>query len=88
MGAWWVKSPNDLIDRHDARECDICGDTRGPFVVHHRQGDRHLRDKPLTNRNLGTAQRRTMIVCPACREVTSSCRVKPHMESRARRQTR
>lgn len=81
-GAWWVKSPNDLIDRLDTRECDICGDTRGPFVVHHRHGDRHLRDKPLTNRNLGTVQRRTMIVCPACRDVASSCRVKPHMESR------
>ena len=81
-GAWWVKSPNDLIDRLDTRECGICGDTRGPFVVHHRQSDRHFRDKPLTNRNLGTALRRTMIFCPACREVASSRREIPHMESR------
>ncbi len=30
---WWVKGPNDLIDCLDARECGICGDTSGPFVM-------------------------------------------------------
>ena len=80
-GAWWVKGPNDLIDRLDARECDVCGDTSGPFAMHHRQGDRR-RNKPLTNRNLLAARRGTLVLCSACRGSASSRRQKPHMESR------
>ena len=81
-GAWWVKSPNDLVDRLNARECEACGDTTGPFVMHHRRGGRDWRTQPLTNRSLPSVQRGTIVLCPRCRQQADSSREKSHMQSR------
>lgn len=81
-GAWWVKGPNDLVDRLNARECEACGDTTGPFVMHHRRGARDRRTQTWTNRSLPAVQRRTIVLCPSCRQNVDSIRQKSHMESR------
>lgn len=80
-GAWWVKSPNDLIDRLSARKCEACGDTTGPFEMHHlrRLGD--LRSGSLTVWKRSGWRRKTIVLCPSCR-VTVSGREHARMESR------
>jgi RNA-directed DNA polymerase len=41
VGARLAQSRNDLIARLIASECEACGDTDGPFAVHH---TRRLKD--------------------------------------------
>ncbi|MDU6728554.1 MAG: group II intron reverse transcriptase/maturase, partial [Bradyrhizobium sp.] len=70
-GAWWVKSPNDLIDRLNARKCEACSDTTGPFEMHHlhRLGD--LRSGSLTVWKRSGWRRKTIVLCPSCRAAVS-----------------
>jgi RNA-directed DNA polymerase len=81
-GAWWVKTPNDLIDRLSARECEACGDTIGPFEMHHLRRLRDLRSGSLTIWKRAGRQRKTVVLCPSCRADVRSCREQAHAESR------
>jgi RNA-directed DNA polymerase len=81
-GAWWIKSPNDLIDRLSARECEACGDTTGPFEMHHLRRVRDLQSGSLTIWKRSGRQRKTIVLCPRCRASAGSSRKKAHAESR------
>lgn len=81
-GAWWVKSPSDLVDRLNARQCEACGDTTGPFLMHHRRGARDGPIPLLTNRSLPAARRKTIVLCSHCYQRAASSREQTHMESR------
>lgn len=81
-GAWWVKTPNDLIDRLSARECEACGDTTGPFEMHHLRRLRDLRSGSLTIWKRAGRQRKTLVLCPSCRTDVRSCREQALAESR------
>src|SRR3546814_3585186 len=43
VGSRLAQSPNDLATRLSAGECEACGDTDGPFEMHH---PNRLKDKP------------------------------------------
>ena len=83
-GAWWVKRPNDLIDRLNARECEACGGTTGPFEMHHLRRVRDLRSGSLTVWKRSGIRRKTIVLCSSCR-ATVSGREHSHMESRVHR---
>ncbi|MCC8950240.1 RNA-directed DNA polymerase [Bradyrhizobium sp. Arg62] len=80
-GAWWVKRPNDLIDRLNAHKCEACSDATGPFEMHHlrRLGD--LRSGSLTVWKRSGWRRKTIVLCPSCR-VAISGREHARTESR------
>jgi RNA-directed DNA polymerase len=79
-GAWWVKRPNDLIDRLHARECESCGGKTGPFEMHHLRRVRDLQSGSRMTWKRSGVRRKTIVLCPTCR-VTVSNRAW-HMESR------
>lgn len=81
-GAWWVQRPNDLIDRLRARECEACGDTSGPFEMHHLRRLRDLRKGQSTVRTRASGRRKTIVLCPSCRASEQSGREYAHAESR------
>lgn len=81
-GAWWIKTPIDLIDRLNARQCEVCGDTTGPFEMQHLRRVRDLRSGSLTIWKHAGRQRKTIVLCPSCRAGVRSSRVKTHAESR------
>ena len=80
-GAWWIQNPNDLIDRLHARQCEACGDTSGPFEMHHLRRLHDLQSGSLTVWKRSGWRRKTIVLCPACRATVSS-RKRSHMESR------
>ena len=80
-GAWWIKGPNDLIDRLNARQCEGCGDTSGPFEMHHLRRVQDLRSGSLTVWKQSGWRRKTIVLCPSCR-ATVSGRKQTHVESR------
>ena len=56
----WRKARNDLIGRLNARTCEACGDTDGPFEMHHLRALKDKQAEPLTvwkNRRDGAKQR-------------------------------
>jgi group II intron reverse transcriptase/maturase len=81
-GAWWAQRPNDLIDRLSARECEACGDTSGPFEMHHFRRLRDQRGGPAAVRKRSGWRRKTIVLCPSCRLAVTSGREKTHTESR------
>lgn len=80
-GAWWIKGPNNLIDRLNARQCEGCGDTTGPFEMHHLRRVQDLRSGSLTVWKQSGWRRRTIVLCPSCRTAVSG-RTQTHVESR------
>ncbi len=80
-GAWWVSTPNNLIDRLNARECEACGDTTGPFEMHHRHRVRDAQGNQKGDSGPVSQRRKTIVLCPSCR-LTVPNRQYRHMESR------
>lgn len=80
-GAWWIKRPNDLIGRLKADQCEACGDTTGPFEVHHLRRVQGLRSGSLTVWKQSGWRRKTIVLCRACRAGVSG-RKQTHVESR------
>ena len=70
-GAWWVNSPSDLIDRLNARKCEACGDTAGPFEMHHLRRPEDLRSGSLMAWRRSGWRRKTIALCPSCRATVS-----------------
>jgi len=70
-GAWCIKSPNDLIDRLKAHQCEGCGDTTGPFQMHHLRRVQDLRNGSLTVWRQSGWRRKTIVLCPSCRAAVS-----------------
>ena len=80
-GAWWMPSPNGLVDRLKTRVCEACGASNGPFEMHHR---RHLLGEPglpMAINGKAVFRRKTIVLCLACRQSLSSRRLQ-RMESR------
>lgn len=80
-GAWWVSTPNDLIDRLNARKCEACGDTTGPFEMHHRRRVQGTRGNQSDDTGPIMRRRKTIVLCPSCRLIVPN-RQHRHMESR------
>jgi len=82
VGSRIAQSPNDLVDRLSAEECEACGDTDGPFEMHHphRLKDRR-RDQP-TSWKQSARRRRTIVLCRTCHLAHHGGRMPDRMESR------
>jgi hypothetical protein len=83
-GAWWITNSNDLIDRLNARRCEVCGGTTGPFEMHHLGRVRDLRSGSLIVWKRSGLRRKTIVLRPSCR-ATVSGREHSHTESRVHR---
>jgi RNA-directed DNA polymerase len=80
-GTWWVKSPNDLIDRLRAGECEACGDASGPFEMHHVRRMQDLWNERVAVSRRRGRRRKSIVLCPSCRAAMTSRR-QTHTESR------
>ncbi|WP_405053312.1 hypothetical protein [Sphingomonas sp. BE137] len=82
VGSRIAQSPNDLATRLSAGECEACGDTDGPFEMHH---PNRLKDKPrdqLTSWKASARRRRTIVLCHKCHVAHHGGRMPSRMESR------
>ena len=82
VGSRIAQSPNDLATRLRAEECEACGDTDGPFEMHH---PNRLKDKPraqFTPWKTAAQQRRTIVLCRKCHVAHHGGRMPDRMESR------
>lgn len=82
VGSRLAQSPNDLASRLSAGECEACGDTNGPFEMHH---PNRLKDKPrgqLTPWKESARRRRTIVLCRKCHVARHGGRMPDRMESR------
>ena len=64
-------SPSDLIDRLNTRKCEACGDTAGPFEMHHLRRPGDLRSGSLMVWRRSGWRRKTIVLCPSCRATVS-----------------
>src|SRR3546814_2712037 len=66
VGSRLAQSPNDLATRLSAGECEACGDTDGPFEMHH---PNRLKEKPRDQMKPwkeSARRRRTIVLCHKC----------------------
>ena len=54
---------NGLIQRLQANKCEWCGDTKGPFEVHHVKKLKDLKGKKEWERHMIARQRKTLVLC-------------------------
>lgn len=59
--AMWSKT--GLIQRLQANKCEWCGDTEGPFEVHHVRKLKDLKGKKEWERHMIARQRKTLVLC-------------------------
>src|SRR3546814_3487287 len=74
--------PNDLATRLSAGECEVCGDTDGPFEMHH---PNRLKDKPRDQMKPwkeSARRRRTIVLCHKCHVAYHGGRMTSGTESR------
>lgn len=57
----WSKS--SLIQRLQANKCEWCGDTKGPFEVHHVKKLKDLKGKKKWEKHMIARQRKTLVLC-------------------------
>ena len=80
VGARLAQSPNDLIARLSASECEACGDTDGPFEMHHiATAEGHAGRAVHGSKAIGTT-RKTIVLCRRCHVAVHAGRVKRHGE--------
>lgn len=84
VGSRLAQSPNDLISRLSASECEACGSEKGPFEVHHPHRLRDKRSGPMTPWKQSARRRRTVVLCRACHVAVHGGRTPDRMESRVR----
>jgi group II intron reverse transcriptase/maturase len=66
VGARLAQSRNDLIARLNASECEACGDTDGPFEVHHTRRLKDMQAEPFTILKRSARLRKTIVLCRRC----------------------
>jgi group II intron reverse transcriptase/maturase len=66
VGSRLAQSRNDLIARLNARQCEACGDTDGPFEVHHLRMLTDKQGEPFTVWKKSARQRKTTVLCHRC----------------------
>jgi group II intron reverse transcriptase/maturase len=84
VGSRLAQSRNDLIARLDARQCEACGDTDGPFEVHHLHALKDKQGEPFTVLKRVARLRKTTILCHRCHVAIHADRRVSGMESRVR----
>jgi hypothetical protein len=73
---WNVRS--EIIQRLLTEECEWCGDTEGPFEVHHVHRLKDLKGKTDIEKLLAARARKTMVLCKECHQnVTYGYPMKP-----------
>lgn len=82
IGSRLAQSPNDLVNRLSAEECEACGDTDGPFEMHHPHRLKDKRRGPLTPWVQSARRRRTIVLCHKCHVAHHGGRMPDRMESR------
>ena len=55
-----------LIKRLEANKCEYCGDTKGPFEVHHIKKLKDLKGKEAWKKFMIARKRKTLILCKNC----------------------
>jgi len=84
VGSRLAQSPNDLVARLNARECEACGDTTGSFEMHHVRRLKDMVDSPFTAWKRSSRQRKTMVLCHRCHVALHAGRTFSGTESRVR----
>jgi len=84
VGSRLAQSDNDLVARLNARECQACGDTTGPFEVHHVRALKDMRGSPFTAVKRSSRQRKTIVLCRRCHVAHHAGRSQSGTESRVR----
>jgi len=82
VGARLAQSSNDIVSRLNAQICEACGDTNGPFEVHHLNRLKDKRSGPLTPWKTSARRRKTVAVCRKCHVALHSGRLASRTESR------
>jgi len=82
VGSRIAQSANDLVTRLSAEECEACGDTDGPFEMHHPHRLKDKRDDQLTPWVQSARRRRTIVLCRKCHVAHHGGRMPSGMESR------
>ncbi len=67
---------NSLITRLQANVCEWCGDTKGPFEVHHVRKLKDLKGKKAWEKHMIARKRKTLILC--ARGSINNCHQKLH----------
>lgn len=57
-----------LIQRLEAHRCEFCGDTEGPFEVHHVRKLKDLKNKANWEKLMISRNRKTMVLCTSCHD--------------------
>ena len=55
-----------MIKRFDAHICEFCGDTEGPFEVHHVKKLKDLKGKSDWEKLMISRHRKTLVLCKNC----------------------
>jgi group II intron reverse transcriptase/maturase len=84
VGSRLAQSDNDLVARLNARECEACGDTTGPFEVHHVRALKDMRGSPFTAVKRSSRRRKTIVLCRRCHVAHHAGRSESGTESRVR----
>ncbi|WP_340266819.1 HNH endonuclease [Sphingobium mellinum] len=63
-------------------ECEACGDTEGPFEMHHPNRLKDKRRDQLTSWKQSARRRRTIVLCRKCHVAHHGGRMPGRMESR------
>ena len=83
-GSRLAQSRNDLIARLNARQCEACGDTDGPFEMHHLHALKDKQAEPFTVLKRVARRRKTIILCRRCHVAIHADRRASGTESRVR----
>lgn len=62
----WNSSRNSILKRLEAEQCEYCGDTGGPFEVHHVKKLKDLTGKQNWEKAMIARKRKTMVLCKTC----------------------
>lgn len=84
VGSRLAQSRNDLIGRLNARTCEACGDTDGPFEMHHLRALKDKQAEPFTVWKKSARQRKTTVLCRRCHVAIHAGRRTSRTESRVR----
>ena len=59
---------NSLIKRMEAHICEFCGNTDGPFEIHHVKKLKDLKGKSNWEKLMISRHRKTLVLCVSCHD--------------------
>lgn len=84
VGSRLAQSPSDLVTRLNARQCEACGDSKGPFEMHHLRALKDKQSEPFNVWKKAARQRKTTVLCHRCHVAIHAGRMARGTESRVR----